>query len=94
MAQPLNGLTFVLDENLGGSIPSILKLARVSPVGRITTLQELGYPRGLTDVRWMLELGKSNSYVVVTRDGSILNVAAQSELWRESGLRLMLLSKA
>lgn len=89
-------LTFVLDENLGGAIPQVLQLARFPPVGRITTLHELGFPRGLgvLDPEWLSKLGQDDHYVGVTRDGRILSTAVQAGAWSGSGLRLFLLAKA
>ncbi len=88
-----NELTFVLDENLGGCIPTVLQISRFLPVGRITTLHDLGFSRGvgITDRAWLSELGKADHYVGVTRDGSILNTSVQARAWAGSGLRLFLL---
>ncbi len=89
-------LTFVLDENLGGCVPTVLQVSRFLPVGRITTLHELGYPRGMgvTDPQWLSELGQADHYVGITRDGSILSTSVQARAWAGSGLRLFLLAKA
>ena len=94
MASP-NDLTFVLDENLGGCVPTVLTVSRFLPVGRITTLDALGYPRGtgVTDIKWLSDLGKADHYVGITRDGSILNTSVQAREWAGSGLRLFLLAK-
>ena len=83
----------MLDENLGASIHTVLKISTFAPIGRITTLHELGYPRetGVTDLTWLTDLGKADNYVGVTRDGKILNTSIQSRAWAGSGLRLVLL---
>ena len=86
-----SGLTFVLDQNFGSPLLQMLRLARVEPVGRITSLDELGYDADAHDEVWMPQLGKSGPHAVITRDGAILQAAIRVEAWRQSGLTLMLL---
>lgn len=88
---PAPELTFVLDQNLGGSMIEILRLAKARPVGRITTLSELGYPGDADDEDWMADLGGRGDYVAVTRDSKILNEAVRRAAWRSSGIRILLL---
>jgi hypothetical protein len=52
------GLTFVLDENLGGNVLSILRMARVQPEGMLTSLEELGFSAGHADEDWISALGR------------------------------------
>jgi PIN like domain len=85
-------LTFVLDENLGSALP-ILRMARVQPEGMLTSLGELGFPPGTLDEVWISELGRSGNFVVITRDGEILNATVRRDAWRASGVRLLLLDK-
>lgn len=87
-----DGLTFVLDENLGGAL-SILRMARVQPEGKLSSLEELGFPAGTADEDWISELGQRGNFVVVTRDGEILNAAVRRDAWRASRVRLLLLDK-
>ena len=87
------GLTFVLDENLGAGVLNILRLARVQPVGRLTSLEELGFVMGGPDEDWLLKLGKLGGHVAVTRDGEILNAAVRRDAWQASGVRILLLDK-
>ena len=86
------GLTFVLDENLGGVL-ELLRGARVRPEGMITNLEELGFPAGANDEDWMPELGKRGSFVAITRGGEILNAAVRRNAFRSSGIRLLMLDK-
>ena len=90
--QPPSELIFVCDENLGG-LAAVLKAARIKPTGAIFSLREVGYGHGSKDADWMAALGAKGNHVVVTRDSAILNVAAQSAAWRNSGLRLMILDR-
>lgn len=87
------GLTFVLDENLGRGVLNILRMARVQPLGMLTSLEELGFPAGRDDADWILDLGRRGNFVAITRDGEILNAAARRDAWRASGVRLLLLDK-
>jgi len=87
------GLTFVLDENLGGNVLSILRMARVQPEGMLTSLEELGFSAGDADEDWISALGQRGNFVAITRDGEILNAAVRRDAWRASGVRLLLLDK-
>jgi hypothetical protein len=91
MAGEAGGLTFVLDQNFGRRTLSILRLAKMPPAGRITTLTELGFAPEAPDEEWMPELGARGPHVVVTRDGQILRASVRLDAWRDSGLTLMLL---
>lgn len=84
-------LTFVLDQNLGGAMIEIVRLAKARPVGRITTLSELGYAGDTEDEDWMTDLGSRGDYVAVTRDSRILDAAVRRAAWRSSGIRILLL---
>ncbi len=86
-----SGLTFVLDQNLGAPLLQMLRLARMEPVGHITSLMELGYAPDADDEDWMPHLGQRGPHVAVTRDGDILRAAIRLEAWRRSGLTLLLL---
>lgn len=86
-----SGLTFVLDQNLGAPLLQMLRLARMEPVGHITSLKELGYAPDADDEDWMPHLGQRGPHVAVTRDGDILRAAIRVEAWRRSGLTLLLL---
>lgn len=52
MAGEAGGLTFVLDQNFGARTLDVLKLARLAPVGRITSLTELGFAADAPDEDW------------------------------------------
>jgi hypothetical protein len=85
-------LTFVLDENLGGALP-ILRMARAQPEGMLTSLEELGFPAGTLDEVWISELGRRGNFVVISRDGEILNATVRRDAWGASDVRLLLLDK-
>ena len=87
------GLTFALDRNLGPNILRILQLAKTSPVGRITSLEEMGIPADALDETWLGELGKRGRFAAVTRDGDILNAVVRRSAWRSSGVSLLLLDR-
>lgn len=87
-----SGLTFVLDQNLGSkALLEILRLARMPPENRITSLSELGFSPDALDEEWMPALGRMGSYVVVTRDGEILRASIRLAAWAASGISLVLL---
>ena len=49
-------LTFVLDHNLGRNVLAVLRMARASPEGRITSLDDLGIPGDTSDEAWLTVL--------------------------------------
>lgn len=57
MASETGSLTFVFDQNFGQKTVDLLRLGRMPPVGRITTLTELGYAADAPDEEWMPQLG-------------------------------------
>lgn len=91
MAGEASGLTFVLDENLGPRTLELLRLAKMAPVGRVTSLVELGFAPESPDEEWMPALGARGRHVAVTRDGEILRASVRLEAWRGSGLTLLIL---
>ena len=92
MAGEAGGLTtFVFDQNFGEKTVELLRLGRMPPVGRITTLTELGYAADAPDEEWMLQLGARGPHAVITRDGEILRASVRLDAWRASGLTLLLL---
>jgi hypothetical protein len=93
MAGAADDLKFCLDRNLGASILEVFRITRADPVGRITSLEELGYPAEAADEDWMISLGQAGNYAVVTRDGNILNAAVRRRAWRQSRLTLLLFDK-
>jgi hypothetical protein len=94
MASDAQGsLTFALDRNLGPNVLRILQLAKIDPVGRITSLEEMGIAGNTPDETWLGELGKLGKFVAVTRDGDILNAIVRPAAWRSSGVSLLLLDR-
>jgi hypothetical protein len=91
MAGEASGLTYVLDENLGPRTLELLRLAKMPPVGRITSLAGLGFASGVSDEEWMPALGTRGRHVAITRDGEILRASVRLEAWRTSGITLMIL---
>lgn len=91
MASETGSLTFVFDQNFGQKTVDLLRLGRVPPVGRITTLTELGYAADAPDEEWMPQLGAKGHYAVITRDGEILRASVRLDAWKASGLTLFLL---
>ncbi|MDJ0391039.1 hypothetical protein QMO56_23270 [Roseomonas sp. E05] len=91
MAGEAGSLTFVLDQNFGPRTLDLLKIGRMQPLGRITTLTELGFAADAPDEEWMPLLGARGRYAVITRDGEILRASVRLDAWRASGLVLMLL---
>lgn len=91
MAGETGGLTFVLDQNFGARTLDFLKLARLAPLGRITSLTELGFAADVPDEDWMPALGARGPHAVVTRDGEILRASVRLHAWMASGLTLLLL---
>ena len=59
-----SGLTYVLDQNLSANILAMLRDAGAEPVGRITSLAELGYPGDTPDAVWLSDLGRVASTVL------------------------------
>lgn len=91
MAGETGGLTFVFDQNFGEKTVDLLRLGRMPPVGRITTLTELGYAADAPDEEWMPQLGAKGPHAVITRDGEILRASVRLDAWKASGLTLLLL---
>ncbi|MFC0389650.1 PIN-like domain-containing protein [Muricoccus vinaceus] len=91
MAGETGGLTFVFDQNFGSRTVELLRLGRMQPVDRITTLTELGYAADAPDEEWMPQLGARGSHAVITRDGEILRASVRLDAWKASGLTLLLL---
>lgn len=91
MAGEAGGLTFVFDQNFGEKTVELLRLGRMRPVDRITTLTELGYAADAPDEEWMPWLGARGPHAVITRDGEILRASVRLEAWKTSGLTLLLL---
>ncbi len=87
-----SSLKFVLDQNLSVHMLGILKAAQVGPVGRITSLTELGFMGDTPDVNWIAELG-GKGYCVVTRDNEILDNVVEHGAWKASRLSLLILKK-
>lgn len=88
MAGEESGLTYVLDENPGPRVLELLKLAKMPPLGRITSLAELGFA---PDEEWMPALGARGRHVAITQDGEILRASVRLDAWRASGLTLLIL---
>jgi hypothetical protein len=91
MAGEAGSLTFVLDQNFGTRTLEILRLAKLAPLGRITSLTELGFAADAPDEDWMPVLGAKGPHAVITRDGEILRASVRLEAWMASGLTLLLL---
>lgn len=91
MAGEAGGLTFVFDQNFGEKTVELLRLGRMRPVDRITTLTELGYAADAPDEEWMPRLGARGQHAVITRDGEILRASVRLDAWKASGLTLLLL---
>jgi hypothetical protein len=91
MADECSSLTFVFDQNISPRILELLRLARVAPLNRITSLTELGFAPDAADEDWMPALDAKSRHVVVTRDGEILRASVRLDAWRASNLTLMLL---
>lgn len=91
MAGKAGGLTFVFDQNFGPRTVELLRLGRMQPVDRITTLTELGYAADAPDEEWMPQLGARGPHAVITRDGEILRASVRLDAWKASGLTLLLL---
>ncbi len=88
-----NRLTYVLDQNFSGHMLELLRLARVEPVGRITSLAELGFAGDVADEQWLSDLGSRGGFCVVTRDGAILQVSIERQAWSTAGVSLLVLDK-
>jgi hypothetical protein len=91
MASETGSLTFVFDQNFGEKTVDLLRLGKMLPVGRITTLTQLGYAADALDEEWMPQLGAKGPHAVVTRDGEILRASVRLDAWKASGLTLLLL---
>jgi len=91
MAGEASRLTFVFDQNFGVRTVELLRLGRMQPVNRNTTLTELGYAADAPDEEWIPQLGARGLHVVITRDGEILWASVRLEAWKASGLTLLLL---
>ena len=81
MAGETSSLTFVFDQNFGAKTVDLLKLGRMLPVGRITTLSELGHAADAPDEEWMPQLGAKGPHAVITRDGEILRASVRLDAW-------------
>ena len=86
------GLTYVLDQNLSRNVLEVLKGSRVEPLGRITSLDELGFAGDVDDIDWLSALGRTGNHCVVTRDGDILQAALERNTWASSGVSLLVLA--
>lgn len=87
------GLTYALDQNLAHPLLALLRNARMEPLGRVTSLEELGFAPNAKDVDWLLELGRWGSHCVISRDGKILRLTVERQAWRASGVSLLVLDK-
>jgi hypothetical protein len=92
MADAQGGLTFVLDENLGGLL-NVMRMARVARHESLTNLQELDIAAGTLDLQLLTKLGALGRHVLLTRDGAMLDPIIQRGAWRASGVTLFLLGK-
>jgi hypothetical protein len=92
MADAQGSLTFVLDENTGGLL-TVMRMARVIRHESLTDLQESGIAPGTLDPLLLAKLGGLGRHLLLTRDGSMLDLLIQRGAWREAGVTLFLLGK-
>lgn len=92
MAEPQGGLTFVLDENSKGLRDALLA-SRAVARDRLKLLPEVGIPDGTLDADMLRELGQRGRFILVARDGRMLEPMLQRQAWRASKVTLFLLAK-
>jgi hypothetical protein len=92
MAAP-GELTYVLDQNFSDHMLQLLRLSKMEPVGRITSLAELGFAGSTPDEQWLSDLGRQGGFCVVTRNGAILQASIQRRAWSTAGVSLLVLDK-
>ena len=87
------GLTYVFDQNFSSYMLDLLRLSRAAPVGKITSLKELGFTGDTPDTVWLTALGARKDCCAITRDGAILQTAVERQTWVKAGVSLLVLDK-